>query len=68
MDRYVGLDAHVGASPAPLSYRNHRSPVAGVGAGALLIYSLDNSFLRSGRSRREQQSLAGDPKCRAASR
>jgi hypothetical protein len=37
----------IGASPAALSYRIHRSPVAGLGAGARVNYSLDNSFLRS---------------------
>ena len=37
----------IGASPAPRSYRIHRSPVAGSGAGAQVNYSLDNSFLRS---------------------
>ncbi len=37
----------IGAWPAPRSYRIHRSPVAGVGAGARVNFSLDNSFLRS---------------------
>jgi len=40
----------IGASPAPRSYRNHRSPVARVGAGARVNFPLDNSFLRSRRS------------------
>jgi hypothetical protein len=37
----------IGASPAPRSYRIDRSPVAGVGAGLRVNFSLDNSFLRS---------------------
>ena len=37
----------IGASPALRSYRNDRSPVAGVGAGAGVNFPLDNLFLRS---------------------
>lgn len=45
---YPPILVTIGASPTTEhSYRIHRSPVAGVGAGARVNYSLDNSFLRS---------------------